>query len=90
MGLCGTFAHLSLKWTANTERLEETSRKVAFKIKDSSNDKGNGLLFNARTVASLGLPEQSIQPEELGENYSHLRRIPLESYENATSHFDWN
>ncbi|XP_053686938.1 uncharacterized protein LOC128736479 [Sabethes cyaneus] len=78
----GPIEPLCLKWTGDVTRCEAESRKVSFKVSGSTSKK----FFNiesARTVSALKLPVQSLNPQDLVQQYPHLKGLPLSRYENA-------
>lgn len=70
---------LCLKWTGDTHKIEKESKRISFTIT------GGHQLFtlnNARTVRNLNLPRQSISSQSLAKEFSHLKNIPVASFEN--------
>ena len=83
LGLSGSPDPLCLKWTGDTVRVEQNSRRVSMEISASAVNSKKYQLQNVRTVKSLSLPVQSVDRTELEKQYEYLRGLPLESYSGA-------
>lgn len=81
LGLTGTRKTLTLQWTASIVR-EEDALLTSVGI---SAEKGGRRydLDNVYCVQDLDLPSQTVNPIELGERYSHLRRVPIPTMKDA-------
>lgn len=73
---------LCLKWTGGASREERDSRRLSLSI-SAFHGEHRHELKGVRTVSSLGLPIQSLRVEQLAEKYSHLKGVPLSSYNSA-------
>ncbi|XP_017492964.1 PREDICTED: uncharacterized protein LOC108381053 isoform X2 [Rhagoletis zephyria] len=82
LNLKGTSQPLCLKWTANTHRYEEDSQVLELGI-SGANAKRRFVLKDVRTVKGLELPLQTLDVKGLQARFSHLRGLPLSSYEDA-------
>ncbi|XP_062703041.1 uncharacterized protein LOC134285727 [Aedes albopictus] len=74
---------LCLTWTSNVTRQEPKSQRVHLKISGKGKYE-QFTLKDARTVSSLNLPKQTLKYGELARHYTHLRGLPVTSYEGAT------
>ncbi|XP_055906876.1 uncharacterized protein LOC129942102 [Eupeodes corollae] len=77
----GDLQPLCLKWTSNTHRTEDSSRKVRVEISAPTIDKRHSI--HLRTVNHLDLPEQSINIAELSKEYPYLNGLPVNTYSEA-------
>ncbi|XP_058816853.1 uncharacterized protein LOC131680147 [Topomyia yanbarensis] len=74
---------LCLLWTSGTKRREECSRDVRLEVAAERNRSRKYSLNGVRTVKELLLPPQTLNMEELCEQYPHLRDLPITSYQNV-------
>ncbi|XP_058810950.1 uncharacterized protein LOC131675821 [Topomyia yanbarensis] len=82
LGENGPSRGLILKWTGNVTRCESGSQEVSFGI--SGQNTGNQFqVKRARTVSELNLPIQSLNLNELMEQYPHLKGLPIHDYKSA-------
>ncbi|XP_055643384.1 uncharacterized protein LOC129779750 [Toxorhynchites rutilus septentrionalis] len=81
--LGGEVSPLSLRWTGGNERFEGTSQIVSLGITGIQKGNEEFRLHKVRTVKELLLPCQSLKMNELADLYPHLRRLPVDSYQNA-------
>lgn len=70
LGVIGSREELTIQWTADIERVERNSIGAEEKI----------LLTTVQTVEQLLLPAQPLNSEALRRQYSHLRGLPISSY----------
>ncbi|XP_073836062.1 uncharacterized protein isoform X2 [Musca autumnalis] len=82
LDLEGVEEPLCLKWTGDTTRQENTSRKASISIANSKNG-AKFFLNSVHTVDGLDLPTQSLEMEELISKYKYLAGLPIESYTNV-------
>ncbi|XP_055604683.1 uncharacterized protein LOC129752918 [Uranotaenia lowii] len=82
LGLKGSDAPLCLLWTGNVTREETDSSKLDLTISGTRSDR-KFKLRNVRTVGTLGLHAQSLDYEALADQYNHLAKLPIDSYQNA-------
>lgn len=82
LNLTGPEESLCLRWTAEIQRVEESSKRVCLEI---SNPEPNSKKFklHARTVKCLNLPSQSVSTENLAKQFEHLANIPIQSFANV-------
>lgn len=80
--LKGTYNPLTLKWTDGSHRNEENSQIVTFTITGAGNKMKNHVI-SARTVASLDLPVQSIDMEQMKQKFPYLQDVTMKSYDRA-------
>ncbi|XP_053692357.1 uncharacterized protein LOC128740817 [Sabethes cyaneus] len=78
----GNINPLNLRWTGGTERYENNSRTVDVKISGIQNEAKQYNLSGVRTVKELLLPYQSLSMTEMTHRYTHLRNLPIQSYNN--------
>lgn len=83
LGIHGYPAPLCLLWTADVHRKEDNSKCVNFEISGQNEFLEHYWLHEARTVATLGLPIQSISQKELIDKFPYLKDIPFIEYQNA-------
>ncbi|XP_065080573.1 uncharacterized protein LOC135703310 [Ochlerotatus camptorhynchus] len=83
LGITGPIETLNLQWTGNITRNEPNSRRIRVEISGCELAK-RYKLFDARTVASLQLPTQSLHYHNLATSFPHLRSLPISDYENVT------
>lgn len=83
LDLRGTQEQLCLRWTGDQERSENNSKRVCLSIAGDYEGSKQFDFRPARTVTALSLPRQSLNSKELKQNYSYLKNLPFESYENA-------
>lgn len=74
---------LCLRWTGGTERNEKSSRVVDLKITGTQNHAKEFQLKGVRTVKELMLPCQTLNMEEIAQQYPHCRNLPIDSYSNV-------
>ncbi|XP_065094863.1 uncharacterized protein LOC135715579 [Ochlerotatus camptorhynchus] len=74
---------LCMSWTSNVTRYEPKSQRVSVEISGVSQS-GKFMLNDTRTVKNLSLPRQSLNYEELVHQHSHLKGLPLSSYESVS------
>ncbi|XP_029719406.2 uncharacterized protein LOC109431964 [Aedes albopictus] len=79
----GTTIPLCLRWTGGTQRCERDSQSVTLDISGTSKAAKNFQLSGVRTVEELLLPHQTLNAEELGQQYPHLKGLSIDSYYDA-------
>lgn len=84
LGINGEHEHLYLRWTAKIVRKEPKSQSVTIKISGTRTSDRRYEIKGARTVKSLNLPTQTVNMEQLRDDFKFLRRIPIESYTDET------
>ncbi|XP_065073988.1 uncharacterized protein LOC135698054 [Ochlerotatus camptorhynchus] len=82
VGLKGSPDPLHLRWTGNVSRVEEQSCMVKLEI-SGKQKKRRFNVVNARTVEELELPVQSINPDELINNFPYLKGLNIDGYDEA-------
>ncbi|XP_062538860.1 uncharacterized protein LOC134207155 [Armigeres subalbatus] len=81
LGAIGVRERLTIKWTGNVSRVEE-SRRMSLWASGTSPAAGDKLLLHTvHTVGKLMLPHQKLDHEELAAQYGHMRGLPIESYD---------
>lgn len=83
LGFNGRTKPLCLKWTGDTRKTEVNSQTLDIRISGNGSDDIKYLMKDVRTVASLDLPSQSLDVEEMEKVYPHLRGLLVESLDNA-------
>ncbi|XP_062540966.1 uncharacterized protein LOC134209009 [Armigeres subalbatus] len=83
LGVDGPTEPLWLTWTGEITREEKESQIISIKIAGVGM-KMKFTIGNVRTVQELKLPEQSFCYETMAKQYPHLKRLPIEGYENVT------
>lgn len=83
LGISGEARPLCLKWTSGVTRDESDSKQLTLEISGASSEKRFPLV-NVRTVSCLDLPTQTLDFKRLTAKYPHLRKLPVQSYENVT------
>lgn len=82
LGIDGKKEPLCLRWTGEVTRMESNSRRIQLTISGiSSNRKYK--LTDVRTVENPELPTQTLSYEQLASRFSHLRGLPMGSYQMA-------
>ncbi|XP_055603746.1 uncharacterized protein LOC129751978 [Uranotaenia lowii] len=81
LGLQGERQTLCLRWTGNVMRTERDSKVVELSV--SGIDRPRFKLRDTRTVKALSLPHQSMNYRALSSSFSHLRGLPITSYQEA-------
>ncbi|XP_037047880.1 uncharacterized protein LOC119082466 [Bradysia coprophila] len=84
LGITGKPEELYLKWTAKIVRKEPNSQSIDFEISGTHNANKRYRITDVRTVKSLSLPPQTVNAEEMKNEFKFLRRLPIESYNNET------
>ncbi|XP_058817350.1 uncharacterized protein LOC131680654 [Topomyia yanbarensis] len=80
LGVVGVQEKLIIKWTADVTRIERDSRRL--NLWASAVGSGEKMLLKTvRTIDKLMLPQQSLNGEELSEQYMHMRGVPISSYD---------
>ncbi|XP_062707101.1 uncharacterized protein LOC115264963 [Aedes albopictus] len=79
LGVVGVHEKLTIQWTADIERVERDSMRTNVWVSAIGGDE-KMLLTTVHTVSKLMLPKQSLNFEELGFHHSHLRGLPVSSY----------
>ncbi|XP_062537709.1 uncharacterized protein LOC134206043 [Armigeres subalbatus] len=81
LGAIGVRERLTIKWTGNVSRVEE-SRRMSLWASGTSLAAGDKLLLHTvHTMGKLMLPHQKLDHEELAAQYGHMRGLPIESYD---------
>ncbi|XP_053699370.1 uncharacterized protein LOC128746343 [Sabethes cyaneus] len=78
LGAVGIAKKLTIKWTADIARLEESRRLNLWASALGADEKL--LLKTVRTVGKLMLPQQKLNAEELSDQYAYMRGLPIASY----------
>ncbi|XP_062701238.1 uncharacterized protein LOC134285126 [Aedes albopictus] len=73
---------LCLTWTSDVNRQVPNSQRVSLKISGAGKDEQYALI-DTRTVGNLKLPMQSLKYEDLSRQYTHLRGLPIRSYDSV-------
>lgn len=73
---------LTLSWTNGEVQDENESQSIAIQIRGKQGKTYD--VSNVRSVKHLDLPTQSIDAQQLADNYSHLCDVGIDSYTNAT------
>ncbi|XP_062698812.1 uncharacterized protein LOC109398619 [Aedes albopictus] len=81
LGLEGESYPLCLGWTADHQRQETNSVKLAIQI-SGIHDASTYWIPKVHTVESLALPSQTLAMDELMQRYQHLEGLIVESYRN--------
>ncbi|XP_065079912.1 uncharacterized protein LOC135702797 [Ochlerotatus camptorhynchus] len=74
---------LCLHWTGGAQRREINSKAVSLDVAATHCPTKRYTLNGVRTVDELLLPSQTLNVEELGKLYPHLKDLPITSYENV-------
>ncbi|XP_062699013.1 uncharacterized protein LOC134284280 [Aedes albopictus] len=82
LGIEGSKKPLCLKWTGNVTRIESESKHVSIVVKGASGQQEFSL-NDVRTVEELTLPEQSLEYDDLSQQYHYLKGLPVVSYKKA-------
>ncbi|XP_062539013.1 uncharacterized protein LOC134207307 [Armigeres subalbatus] len=81
LGAVGVQERLTIRWTGNVSRVENT-RRMNLRASGTSNSAGGKMLLHTvHTVGKLMLPHQKLDSEELVAQYKHMRGLPIESYD---------
>ncbi|XP_055543401.1 uncharacterized protein LOC129728949 [Wyeomyia smithii] len=80
LGVVGVEEKLTIRWTTDVSRVEEKSRKVNVWA-SAVGSKEKIFLRTVRTVGRLMLPRQKLNVKDLAEHYSHMRGLPIASYD---------
>ena len=83
LNLKGKRAELCIRWTDGTVRVDPNSELLNLKVSPSGNQNKKILLRDVHTVENLSLPVQTMIVDEPFEKFSHLRGLPVQSYENV-------
>lgn len=78
----GPTEDLCLKWTNNVSREEKGSKRISLNI-SGINDLKSYEIKDLCTVKKLDLSTQSLNLQEMVENFPHLKNLPLTSYKNV-------
>ncbi|XP_062698986.1 uncharacterized protein LOC134284260 [Aedes albopictus] len=73
---------LCLTWTSDVNRQVPNSQRVSLKISGAGKEEQYALI-DTRTVGNLKLPMQSLKYEDLARQYTHLRGLPIRSYDSV-------
>ncbi|XP_053685635.1 uncharacterized protein LOC128735162 [Sabethes cyaneus] len=82
LGLSGESYPLCLGWTADHQRQEVGSVKLALEV-SGIHDTKPYWIPKVHTVQSLALPRQTLEMDKLVSRYNHLRDLPCDSYHNV-------
>ncbi|XP_075162768.1 uncharacterized protein LOC142235399 [Haematobia irritans] len=80
LGLKGEPEQLCLKWTSNVKRMENNSQRLNIRVRGGNSKE---FVLEVRSVEELLLPKQSLDYKTISSRFSHLKGIPVESYNNA-------
>ncbi|XP_065088324.1 uncharacterized protein LOC135709839 [Ochlerotatus camptorhynchus] len=83
LGVDGKVQSLCMQWTSGINKKVATTQIVKLGISEPGSRKVYQL-SEVYTVENLGLPEQSIDVDELAKQYKHLQRLPVKSFQRAT------
>ncbi|XP_065078771.1 uncharacterized protein LOC135701764 [Ochlerotatus camptorhynchus] len=83
LGVDGKVQSLYMQWTSGINKKVATTQIVKLGISEPGSRKVYQL-SEVYTVENLGLPEQSIDVDELAKQYKHLQRLPVKSFQRAT------
>ncbi|XP_055621385.1 uncharacterized protein LOC129765274 [Toxorhynchites rutilus septentrionalis] len=83
LGLDGENRPLCLRWTNDIERTEEYSQIVNLNISGCDMNATQYRLNRVYTVNNLRLPNQTLNFEQLCDQFPYLRGLPVRSYKNA-------
>jgi transposase InsO family protein len=78
--LPGTEDPLCIRWTGNTFKSENNSKRVNLQISGVGAGMKKFQLKNIRTISNLGLPRQSLDVLMLKKQFPYLQDVPLENY----------
>ncbi|XP_062705726.1 uncharacterized protein LOC134287612 [Aedes albopictus] len=81
--LDGAERPLCLRWTGGTERCEPDSRAYNLQIAGAKERSKRFDINDVRTVKELKLPSQTLDMSKLSQEYSHLRDLPIDSYQDV-------
>ncbi|XP_062553708.1 uncharacterized protein LOC134218650 [Armigeres subalbatus] len=81
LGAVGVQERLTIRWTGNVSRVEDTRRMNLWASGTSTSAGGKMLLHTVHTVGKLMLPHQMLDSEELVAQYEHMRGLQIESYD---------
>ncbi|XP_062707805.1 uncharacterized protein LOC134288096 [Aedes albopictus] len=81
LGAVGVQERLTIQWTGNTSREEDSRRMSLWASGTGAAAGGKMLLHTVHTVDKLMLPHQKLDLEELAAQYEHMRGLPIESYD---------
>nr|XP_029724601.1 uncharacterized protein LOC115264719 [Aedes albopictus] len=81
LGAVGIQERLTIWWTGNTSREEDSRRISLWASGTGAAAGGEMLLHTVHTVDKLMLPHQKLDSEELAAQYEHMRGLPIESYD---------
>ncbi|XP_062713145.1 uncharacterized protein LOC134284014 [Aedes albopictus] len=81
LGAVGVQERLTIRWTGNTSRVEDSRRMSLWASGIGAAAGGNMLLHTVHTVDKLMLPHQKLDSEEFAQQYEHMRGLPIESYD---------
>uniref|UniRef100_A0A182XPK9 Peptidase aspartic putative domain-containing protein n=1 Tax=Anopheles quadriannulatus TaxID=34691 RepID=A0A182XPK9_ANOQN len=82
LGLEGVPEPLELRWTANVERKETTSRKISLEISGRGDERRYSIAA-AHTVNELSLPTNHLNFKTLISSYHYLQGLPVKAYEDG-------
>ncbi|XP_062714715.1 uncharacterized protein LOC134291230 [Aedes albopictus] len=83
LGLDGRTESLWIQWTSGINKRISDAQKVHMEISALGSDK-RFKVGEAYTVEGLGLPEQSLDFEQLAEEFKYLKKLPVQSFQSAT------
>ncbi|XP_062708301.1 uncharacterized protein LOC134288217 [Aedes albopictus] len=81
LGAVGVQERLTIQWTGNTSREEDSRRMSLWASGTGAAAGGKMLLHTVHTVDKLMLPHQMLDSEELAAQYEHMRGLPIEPYD---------
>ncbi|XP_062702122.1 uncharacterized protein LOC134285435 [Aedes albopictus] len=81
LGAVGVQERLTIRWTGNTSRVEDSRRMSLWASGTGAAAGGKMLLHTVHTVDKLMLPHQRLDSEEFAAQYEHMRGLPIESYD---------
>ncbi|XP_062541407.1 uncharacterized protein LOC134209436 [Armigeres subalbatus] len=79
LGVVGVHEKLTIQWTADIERVERDSTRTNVWV-SAVGAESKVLLTTVHTVNKLMLPAQALDAKALSCQYSHLRGLPISSY----------
>lgn len=81
LDISGEYEDLYLKWTAKIVRKEPNSKSITVKISGTRTRNHQYEIKDARTVKSLNLRSQTVDMDQLRNEFKFLRRILIEYFE---------
>ncbi|XP_062556758.1 uncharacterized protein LOC134221586 [Armigeres subalbatus] len=82
LGVTGTAHSLCIHWPSGINKKIETTQIDTLSISELGSDKRFSL-SEVYTVKNLGLPQQSLDFNQLTKEFEHLRHLPVKSFEKA-------